>query len=244
MSQSDLIRAVQKHYAEELPLGERWSDLTYIYSLRHPIGNYHRERIRRALLTLLNRQKIVLDHLTFLDIGCGTGDWLRVLAELRGTVQGMYGIDLAASSLRRSVQINAQIAVNLGDARRLPYPTEAFTWVSQFLAFEHLLANEDLQTACKEMARVCAPGGWMLWYDLLPLQSTYQRGFTQSEVQQLFPEFQLLDQCTVFRHFKIGRRQISTAYNLAQRSPLLADWVERFIPGPANNLMLLFRKNV
>jgi ubiquinone/menaquinone biosynthesis C-methylase UbiE len=243
MSEQDLVHKIQVHYREQIPLGERWSDPSYIYSWRNPIGLYQRERVRRALVALLNQGQVNLDQTRILDIGCGTGDWLRFFAELRGSSRDLAGLDLSPSGLRQAGQINGDIGHSLADARHLPFADAAFGLVSQFVTFEHLLDQGDLAQACAEVARVCAPGGWLVWHDILPFKSAYQRGFTLHDVRQLFPEFGVVHSQEIFRLVRLPGRTLNTAYALARRSPLLADLVEHLVPGPANNLMVLLRKN-
>jgi ubiquinone/menaquinone biosynthesis C-methylase UbiE len=244
MSGQDLVRRIQAHYEEQIPLGERWSDPDYPYSWRNPIGYYQRDRTRRALIRLLNKHKVMLTGCSLLDIGCGTGDWLRFFAELTGTSSSLAGLDLSPNSLRRAKQVNGDIGYSLADARHLPFAEATFGMVCQFVTFEHLQDPADLAPACAEVARVCAPAGWFIWFDILPVKSAYQRGFTLHDVRELFPDFQVVDHESIFRLVQLPGRTLSTAYALARRSPLLAELVERLVPGPANNLMVLLRKNV
>lgn len=236
-----LVERVQEHYREFLPMARRWDDPEFLYSWRNPIGRYQRERIRRALLELLTRNRVPINADPILDIGCGTGDWLRFFAEVRGTTSGLIGVELSVESLQRGVMINPGVFTIQADARALPFRDRSFLIISQFVTFEHLVDLESLRQACLELTRVCSPGGWLIWYDLLPVHSEIQRGFTEADVRELFSEFEVMDRQPVFRTYTLLGRQLSTGYAVARRSSLIADLLERFLPGKANNLLLLLQ---
>jgi ubiquinone/menaquinone biosynthesis C-methylase UbiE len=241
---SNNIRKIQDHYRDQLPIARCWNNPAYVYSWRNPVGYYIRERIRQSLVNLFNLHRLNLNEGLMLDIGCGTGDWLRFFSELRGSSFGQFGLDLSLESLHLGKLINPNLNISLADARSIPFPNSTFQYISQFVTFEHLINQQDLKIACTELTRVCVPGGWLIWYDRLPMQSDFQQGFTLGDVKSLFPMFQVMGVKTLFRTITLPHQNISTAYSLARRSYWLADFIDLISLGQPTNLLALLKKNV
>lgn len=86
-----------------------------------------------------------------LDVGCGTGMFLRVLAHY-GSV---CGVDISEQALAYCRQkVSAELTLGSGD--QLPFPDGSFCFVSLLDIIEH--AADDL-SVLKEAYRVCRPGG-------------------------------------------------------------------------------------
>jgi len=97
--------------------------------------------------------------LRVLDVGCGTGDYLRVMAPLVAPGPAV-GVDLSAALIsyaqRRTAPGQAKVAFQVGDACRLPFAGAAFDRV---VANQVLLHLADPWRAVGEMRRVLRPGG-------------------------------------------------------------------------------------
>lgn len=93
-----------------------------------------------------------------LDVGCGSGLFLRNYAADVGTVAGVdhstVQITLARRVLRARLATGTA-AVVLGDATALPWPDDTFTAV----ACNSLTCIVDTESALDEMHRVLRPGG-------------------------------------------------------------------------------------
>lgn len=97
--------------------------------------------------------------LKVLDVGCGTGDFLRVLAPIVSPGKAV-GLDLSetmiAEAVQRSVQDSENLSFRVGSALELPFQAEKFDRV---LATQVLLHIPDPWSALAEMKRVLAPSG-------------------------------------------------------------------------------------
>jgi len=97
--------------------------------------------------------------LDVLDVGCGTGDFLRLLAPIvsPGTA---VGVDLSETMIAEAHQRSAENVGNLsfrvGSVLELPFPAESFDRV---IATQLLLHVPDPQRALVEIKRVLAPSG-------------------------------------------------------------------------------------
>jgi len=98
-----------------------------------------------------------------LDVGCGEGRHMHAAALAAGVE--VVGVDLDTERLRRAREdhdqyvapdSDATLSVAEADARRLPFPDDAFDVVVCSEVLEHL---PDYEGAVDELARVLKPGG-------------------------------------------------------------------------------------
>lgn len=92
---------------------------------------------------------------TALDAGCGTGRYLRVLAE-RGAVA--TGVDLSATMLSRARRSSSRLV--RASIAALPIPSQSMDVVVSGLALGDVA---DIDHAIREMARVLRPGGQLIY---------------------------------------------------------------------------------
>jgi ubiquinone/menaquinone biosynthesis C-methylase UbiE len=97
--------------------------------------------------------------LRVLDVGCGTGGYLRILAPLVAPGPAV-GIDLSATLIaqaqQRTAAGEANVLFRVGNAYDLPFPDASFDRV---VATPILLHLADPWRAVTEMRRVLAPAG-------------------------------------------------------------------------------------
>jgi SAM-dependent methyltransferase len=98
-----------------------------------------------------------------LDVGCGTGRWVRRYGQLgfRAT-----GLDVTPGMLKTARQCGTAGQLVAGEAYRLPFADGAFDFVSDVTVVQHIPA--ELQTAAiGEMMRVLKPEGHLLLLELI-----------------------------------------------------------------------------
>jgi ubiquinone/menaquinone biosynthesis C-methylase UbiE len=109
------------------------------------------------------RDKVIVPNLAYranerlLEIGCGVGAVLRVLAEQFRGVR-VAGIDVAPAQIEfaRAHLAGFDADLRVGDAARLPWPDASFDHVFAMWFLEHL---RDAAPVLREAHRVLAPGG-------------------------------------------------------------------------------------
>lgn len=113
--------------------------------------------LRRSLLAEIDR--LELKSFSVLDVGAGSGELLRVVADWsrkNGKTSQLVGLELnprsAESILEESREVPEIRAVR-ADALRLPFADASFDFVISSL-FTHHLVDEDVVTVLREMARV------------------------------------------------------------------------------------------
>ena len=98
-----------------------------------------------------------------LDVGCGTGRWVRRYQEL-----GLHatGVDATLPMLRLARARGTTAPIVAGEAQRLPFADEQFDFVSDITVIQHI--PRSLQTdALAEMTRVLRSGGRMVLMELI-----------------------------------------------------------------------------
>jgi ubiquinone/menaquinone biosynthesis C-methylase UbiE len=115
-----------------------------------------------------------------LDVGCGTGHLLRVLAAHYRDAEELTGVDAAPRMIEvaNSLAHDTRLTFSVGAAEELSYPDGAIDLIVSTTSFDHW---SDQQAGLTECARVLRPGGTLVLVDqfsywLLPTLLTARRG--------------------------------------------------------------------
>ena len=120
----------------------------------------------RALKKTLLREIEEKDLRSFsvLDVGCGSGELLRMIAEFadasdrRATLVGLDLNPISSSTTHTESADFRAISSVQGDAFQLPFADDAFDYAISSLFFHHLTDNQ-IPEVLKEMSRVSRRGG-------------------------------------------------------------------------------------
>ena len=117
-----------------------------------------------------------------LDIGCGTGAWLRAASSLGARPAGVDISQVALDACRRFLP---QAELHCGPAEELPFGDGEFDFVSCLGALEHFI---DAEKALQEMIRVAKPTADFLLLvpnaNFLPRRLGLYSGTEQAEVRE------------------------------------------------------------
>ena len=94
-----------------------------------------------------------------LDAGCGAG---RVGLDGLDADHRTVGLDFSGEQLRLAAAADRGDALVAGDMTGLPFAADSFDAVTSFYAVIHV-PGDDHATVLSEFARVCRPGGWLLF---------------------------------------------------------------------------------
>ena len=149
------------------------------------------ERERRILALLAAQGMLPLTDRAILEIGCGTGAWLRDFVKWGATPSNLVGIDLLEERIEQARRLCPPgVRVSTGSATELSFPDASFDIVLQATVFTSILDSAIRAAVAREMLRVLRPGGMILWYDFHvnnPRNPDVRRVDAQ-ELRSLFPD--------------------------------------------------------
>lgn len=114
--------------------------------------------------------KLVVEHglTTALEVGCGTGHWLRTLAPVTSQVAGL---DLSEGMLQQAQSLDGSTPLVQGQAEQLPFQSNLFDLVFCANALHHFT---DPVRFVAEAYRVLRPGGFLAIIGMSPPQRRSQ----------------------------------------------------------------------
>ena len=150
-----------------------------------------RERETRLLALLSKHGYSSLADTRILEIGCGTGYWLRQFVAWGARPENISGVDVLAERIKEaqhSCPAGMQLLVQ--NAADMSLPDGEFDLILQSTVFTSILDANIKQRVASEMLRVLSPNGMILWYDFCvdnPFNPDV-RGVSKTEITQLFPD--------------------------------------------------------
>ena len=161
------------------------------YSLSDPANYLAAQEREKEILSALTREGCLpLDNLKILEIGCGTGYWLREFVRWGARPENITGIDLLPERIAEATTLcPSQITLKCQNAAQLNYSKDTFDLVFQSTVFTSIFSQHMKSQIAREMLRVLRPTGMILWYDFTvnnPWNADV-RGMPRREITQLFP---------------------------------------------------------
>ena len=168
----------------------------HLYSYFNPGSLFMiQDRERQVLAVLKQHGRGVLEGQKILEVGCGTGYWLREFIKWGARPEDMAGIDLRpeAVALARGL-CPSSVMLHCENATRLRFPDATFDLVIQSTAFSSILDRDVRRQAAHEMVRVMKADGALLWYDFFRdnPRNPDVRGIRKDEVRGLFPDCEVI----------------------------------------------------
>src|SRR5208337_194204 len=135
-------------------------DLAKVYDCRYKTGVAHWEAAPgKAVLIEALRRFCSPDYpLRLLDIGCGTGSFLKRISEEVSSRWDFCGADFSEVSIAQACGRFPNFHFECRDATMLAYPKGSFQIVTCYGSWEHFA---DPARAIAEASRILAPGGHM-----------------------------------------------------------------------------------
>ena len=143
---------------------------------------------RHVLAALKKHNFTSLADKKILDVGCGTGSYLRRFLDYGALPSNLSGIDLMAARIEQAKLLHPLIDFQVGSAHQLPYKDASFDLVMTYVVFSSILDESLCKQIADEIWRVRKPGGLILVYDF-----TYSNprnpavhGVNQTWIKQIF----------------------------------------------------------
>jgi len=124
-----------------------------------------------------------------LEVGFGLGGWLHELQRWGLRETDLHGIELEGTRAAETRLEFPSADLRCGDAVELPWRDGTFQLVIASTLFTSILDREVKRLIAREIERVLAPNGALLWYDFTynnPRNSNV-RGISRAELIGLFP---------------------------------------------------------
>lgn len=158
-----------------------WSDPAHVFGMQ--------EREWAILLRLTRAEVLPLEGKRILEVGCGSGAWLRDLCRWGADPERVFGIELQAAPIdiaRR--RCPPGVTIEQASAADLPFPDASFDIVLQATVFTSILNDALKQRVAGEMQRVLRPDGVIVWYDFFVDNPSNRdvKGVKRAEIRRLF----------------------------------------------------------
>jgi ubiquinone/menaquinone biosynthesis C-methylase UbiE len=149
------------------------------------------QQLERQLLALLERSGLEpLDPRRILEVGCGSGYWLRQFIQWGARPENVTGVDLLEGRVAQAKRLcPAHVEIHRANAATLSFPDQSFDLVFQSTVFTSILDRALKTQIATEMIRVTKDDGLILWYDSRvnnPWNPDVQ-GVKRDDIQRLFP---------------------------------------------------------
>ncbi len=148
------------------------------------------ERERRLLALLKRHGFASLSAKIILEIGCGTGYWLREFIKWGAQPENIVGIELLPDRVTEAKRLCPEtVRIQCGNAAELDFPSATFDLILQSTTFTSILDSGLKKQIAAEMLRVVKGDGLIVWYDY-HVNNPWNpdvRGVKRREVRQLFP---------------------------------------------------------
>ena len=194
MRQDDVLRsfASERVQAEELRIVAAYARRQpgQRYSWFQPAHTFCAQVIERRMLEALKVSGVAtLETARVLEVGCGTGHWLRQFVEWGAQPANVAGLDLLPERVEEARRLcPSGVALACGSATALPWPDATFDIVMQSTVFTSIRDARVRELVAAEMLRVVKNEGLIIWYDYHrdnPWNADV-RGVKMREIRRLF----------------------------------------------------------
>jgi len=182
---------IEKSRIEKVSVKRKLCGSSNIYGLSNPGQLFMlQERERGVLKILRGMDRDILRTGRILEVGCGSGVWIRDLIRWGAPPDNITGVELLPERAAVAQRLSPDgVCVQCGDARALGFPDRTFDLVIQSTVFTSMLDRDSQVQLAREMLRVLKPDGIIIWYDFYrdnPWNADV-RGVTKQDVNSLFP---------------------------------------------------------
>ena len=170
-------------------------DILYSWKSADAIYIDYRKRVTWSLAFLKAGLNDLVD-LEILDVGCGSGGWLRMLLEWGATPKRLHGIDLLEDRISRAKALSQiNLDFRLGNSCQLPWPDCSIDLCGASTVFSSVIDGRVRSAIASECSRVLKPGGWMMVFDfaISDPRNPDTVGVGRKAIIKLFPKLRIFN---------------------------------------------------
>jgi len=127
-----------------------------------------------------------------LDVGCGSGEWLRMLTEWGADPLKLHGIDLLDDRIAKAKAMSpVGLDLQVSNGWFLPFPQGSMDLCAASTVFSSILDAQARRALADEMSRVTRQGGLVMVFDFAVSdpRNPDTIGIRKKEIRRLFPTY-------------------------------------------------------
>lgn len=201
-----------------------------------PYVAFRKEAIWAAALQAAGMEE--MSDKAVLDVGCGSGEWLRMLTEWGASPLNLHGIDLLPDRIEKARAMSpAGLDFQVSNGWPLPFSDGSMDLCAASTVFSSILDEQARKALAVEMVRVTRLGGWLMVFDFAVSdpRNPDTLGIRKKEIRRLFPSDELVK---TFR--------VILAPPLLRRFPKSLMWlalaIETYMPFLCTHRLYVLRK--
>ena len=135
------------------------------------------------------------DRATILDVGCGRGEDLQLIAQEFSHVRpSLYGVDLIPGRIEQARNVLPQATLQVAGGEELEFEDNFFDLVLTMGVFSSVLDASAARDIAREMIRVTSKSGTILCYDMRypDFRNPHTRPIRRRDLRDLFPGSRIL----------------------------------------------------
>jgi ubiquinone/menaquinone biosynthesis C-methylase UbiE len=190
MTPRDNLHEAEEKRIRQVYAGRDASGKPDLYAWYKLDALFNQCRFRTVAVSLMSSQGIRdLSQLEVLDIGCGTGMWLRTLLEWGADDRRLHGIDLLEDRIHRAKVLCPGVDFHIASGYHIPFLSHSMDLISAHTVFSSIIRPDLRGTLAAEILRVLKPDGMILIYDyrISDPRNADTVGIRRAEVRRLFP---------------------------------------------------------
>lgn len=162
-----------------------------LYSHFNPANLFRIQECERRMLGLLASHGLSnLAPLRILEVGCGSGFWIRQLILWGAKPENISGVDLLPARIAEARRLcPSGVVLECHNAQQLGFSEGSFDLVIASTVFSSILDSALRAEVAGEILRVLRPSGAILWYDFFRDNPSNHdvKGVRKEEIKGLFP---------------------------------------------------------
>lgn len=165
-----------------------------------------------------------LSQMKILDLGCGSGGWLRTLMAWGADPEKLHGIDILPDRIETAKKLSHLIDYQVTSGFSIPFINASMDMICAHTVFSSVLSPSAREKMAKEMMRCLQPAGHIMIYDyrISSPKNPDTTGIGKNEITRIFPGMQIHSRSLTLAP-PISRR-------IAPVSPCIAHMAEAVFP--------------